>query len=133
MTSWLDLSAAVSQPWTGIYLRVLALVLLYGGSVHVGNMLGFSGTPWQQTPLIWRVMDVVLLVFNIVVAVGLWRRAPWSVVAYVSGILALQVVPYTLFRKEFVRSPADATALNGLLWTHAVLFAVLLILLLGRK
>ena len=133
MAGWLDLSTAVSQPWTGVYLRVLAVILAYGASVHVGNMLGLGGTPWNETPALWRLMDVVLLLFNVVAAVGLWLRAPWSPVAYLIGVLLLQVVPYTFLRRQFVRSPADAATLDGLLWTHALLVGVLIALLIARK
>ena len=133
MTGWLDLSTAVCQPWTGVYLRLLSVVLAYGAPVHVGNMLGLSGTPWNETPMLWRLMDVVLLLFNVVVAVGLWLRAPWSPVAYVLGVVLLQVAPYTLFRRQFIRSPTDAATLDGLLWTHALLVAVLVVLLISRS
>ena len=133
MTSWPDLNAAVALPWTGIYLRVLAVILAYGALVHVGNMLGLPGTPWCDTLLLWRVMDVGLLMFNVVVAIGLWTKASWSVVAYVAGILVLQVVPYTILRAQFIRSPADASALNGLLGTHVLLFAVLFTLIMVRR
>lgn len=34
-----------SQQWTGIYLRILAVILLYGALVHVGNMAGL--TDWH--------------------------------------------------------------------------------------
>ncbi len=51
---------AVTRPWTSIYLRVLAAIFAYGGLVHIGNMLGLPGTPWTQTPVLWRIMDVVL-------------------------------------------------------------------------
>ena len=112
---------------------MLAVILVYGALVHVGNMLGMTGTPWPETPMLWRVMDVVLLVFNVVVAIGLWTRVSWSVAAYVAGVLVLQVVPYTVFRTHFIRAPADAATLNGLLGTHAVLLAVLLALVIGRK
>ena len=59
-----------------MYVRLLAVVLLYGAAVHVGNMLGLTGTPWLQTPRLHRAMDVVLLVFDLVVAAGLWMKRP---------------------------------------------------------
>ena len=107
MLRWLDLPHAVSQPWTGLYLRVLAVILVYGALVHVGNILGLTGVPWQDTPSLWRTMDLVLLLFNVVVGVGLWQRQPWAVVALVGGVIVLQVVSYTVFRNQFVRGPED--------------------------
>ena len=123
----------MSQPWTGLYVRVLAVVLAYGALVHIGNMLGLSGTAWRDTPVLWRTMDVVLLVFNIVVGIGLWQRQSWSIVALVGGVVVLQVVPYTLFRSQFVRGPEDAATLNGLLWTWVVLLGALGVLVALRR
>ena len=126
------LSEAVSGKWTGIYLRVIACVLLYGASVHVFNILGLSGRRWASTPGLWRAMDVVLLLFNLVVAFGLWTRAPWAVVALVVGIFALQIIPYTVFRNAFIESPSDAATLNGLVGTELILLAILGALLWKR-
>jgi len=61
----------LQQPWTAIYAKVMALVLLYGATVHIGNMAGLAGTPWLSTPLLWRGMDVALLVFNMTAAIAL--------------------------------------------------------------
>ena len=127
------LAEALAQPWTGIYVRVVACVLVYGALMHVSNMLGLSGTPWQEQPALWRVMDVVLLVFNVVTAVGLWLRQPWAVVCLVAGLVLLQFVPYTIFREHFVRVPADAATLNGLLGTEALLLAILVALVLLQR
>jgi hypothetical protein len=47
----------------------------------------------METPVHWRVMDIILLLFNAIVAIGLWVRVPWAVVAFVLGIIALQIIP----------------------------------------
>lgn len=133
MDGLFNLANAVDQRWTGIYLRVLAAILIYGASVHVGNMLGLTGTAWGDTPVLWRVMDVVLLVFNAVVAVGLWLKRPWAVVSFVVGIVLLQIVPYTLFRQHFMRAPEDAGALTGLVGTLLLLLGILVVLLVAKK
>ena len=87
----------------------------------------------MTTPLLWRVMDVVLLVFNGVVAVGLWRRDQWAVVALVVGVVLLQLVPYTLLREHFAQTPEDASTLSGLVGTLTLLLVVLGVLLAVRK
>lgn len=127
------LNEALSNTWTGVYVRALAVILLYGAAMHVGNMLGLTGRPWIETPLLHRVMDVVLLSFNIVVAAGLWLRKPWGVVAFVVGILLLQIVPYTLFRSHFIQAPEDVKALNGLVVTEILLLALLITTILLKK
>ena len=101
--------------------------------MHVGNMLGLTGTPWSQTPRLFRSMDVVLLVFDLVVAAGLWIRKPWAVVAFAAGLVLLQILPYTLFRRHFVRGPEDVSTLNGLVATELVLLLVLGVLLWAKR
>lgn len=133
MNVWSGLSEAAMQPWTGMYLRALALILGYGAIVHVGNMLGWTGEPWRQTPLHWRVMDVVLLAFNAIAAVGLWFKSPWAIVWTVVGLLSLQFLPYTLFRSHFIRTADDIQTLNSLLGTEGLLLIVLFVLIGLRK
>ena len=126
------LREAIARPITGGYLRLLAVFLLYGASVHVGNILGWSDRLWMDTPLLWRVMDILLLLFDVVVAVGLWLKKPWAAIAFPLGLLMLQFVPYTVWRSQFVQTPADAEVLNGLMGTEAIAI-VLLMLLVGLK
>ncbi|MEM9218775.1 MAG: hypothetical protein AAGD25_31095 [Cyanobacteria bacterium P01_F01_bin.150] len=88
----------LNKPWAARYAKFLSLVLLYGATVHIGNMAGLSGTPWLSTPLLWRGMDVVLLIFDGVGAIALWRGLSWSVWLTFGGIILLQFIPYTLLR-----------------------------------
>ncbi|MEM6449784.1 MAG: hypothetical protein AAF703_05650 [Cyanobacteria bacterium P01_D01_bin.105] len=121
------------HPWTARYAKLVAAVLAYGATVHIGNMLGLTGTPWLSTPLLWRCMDVGLLIFDLVAAVSLWKGLNWSVGFVFSGIILLQFVPYTLLRSHFVLKPEDAQTLNGLLGTEAILLAVFAMLLWAKK
>ena len=124
---------ALQRTWTGYYAKFLALILLYGATVHIGNMLGLTGTPWLETPLLWRVMDLVLLGFNGVTAIALWQGRGWSVPLTFGGILLLQFLPYTLGRSHFVTGPEDIQTLNGLLGTEAVLLAIFALLLWQKQ
>lgn len=124
---------AVRRYWAGIFLRALALVLVYGALLHVGNIFGWGGTSWLDTPRHWRLLDVALLVFDLIVAGGLWLRRPWAVIAFVIGVVALQIVPYTLFPDAFSATPEQRKALGGLVITWLVLVGVLISLLLARK
>ena len=96
-------------------------------------MLGLTGVPWRDTPVVWQTMDVVLLLFNIVVGVGLWQRRSWAVVTLVGGVVLLQLVPYTVFRERFVRGAEDIATLNGLLGTWVILLAVLTVLVVTKR
>lgn len=126
-------SAVLQPPWVGAYAKLLALVLGYGATVHVGNMLGLTGTPWLTTPLLWRAMDVALLLFNVVTGIGLWLGRTWSVPLVFGGLALLQFLPYTLLRSHFVIQPEDAQVLNGLLGTEALLLGIFALLLWLRK
>ncbi|MEM1367630.1 MAG: hypothetical protein AAGG02_06325 [Cyanobacteria bacterium P01_H01_bin.15] len=119
--------------WSRIYVLFIASFLIYGGMVHLGNIAGLTGTPWLETPLLWRALDLVLLFFNLLTAWGLWRLVPWSVISLVLGLLTLQWIPYTLFREYFVASSADIATLNSLIITEMVLVGILLGLLWAKK
>lgn len=128
-----NIGLALQQPWTAIYAKFIAIVLLYGATVHIGNIFGLTGTPWLTTPLLWRSLDLLLLIFDITAAIGLWLGSVWSVWLLFSGIFLLQFLPYTLFRSQFILKPEDAQTLNGLLGTEALLLGVFVILLWLKK
>ena len=127
------LKSAIEQPWMAIYTKVVAIALLYGATVHISNMLGLTGTPWLATPLLWRGMDVLLLIFDLVTAIALWRGLFWSIWLLFAGITLLQIIPYTLWRSYFVLNPEDAQILNGLLGTEILLLSILLLLIWLKK
>lgn len=127
------LLSALQQPWTAVYTKVIAIALLYGATVHVGNILGLTGTPWLATPLLWRSLDIVLLIFDIVTAIALWQGLAWSIWLLFGGILLLQILPYTLLRSHFVLKPEDGQVLNSLLGTEVLLLSIFVILLWSRK
>jgi len=133
MTSDITTFSTSFQPWTARYAKLVAFFLAYGATVHIGNIAGLSGTPWLATPLLWRCMDIALLVFNIVAAISLWKGLSWSVWFVFGGIILLQFLPYTLLRSHFILKPEDAQTLNGLLGSEAILLALFLILILAKK
>ncbi|WP_446375884.1 hypothetical protein [Coleofasciculus sp. D1-CHI-01] len=127
------INTALNYPWTARYAKFLALILLYGATVHISNIAGLTGTPWLSTPLLWRVMDITLLLFDVVTAIALWCGLAWSVWLVFGGITLLQFLPYTLLRSHFILKPEDAQTLNGLLETEALLLMVFALLLCLKK
>ena len=119
------LEQALQSTFTVVFVRCLAVVLALGATVHVANILGFGERPWSQMPPLWRTMDVVLLVFNVVAGIGLWLKAPWGIITFVAGIVTLQLIPYTLFRSHFIETPQHAATLNGMVIFWIVVLAVL--------
>ncbi len=127
------LISGLKQPWTAIYTKIIAITLLYGASVHIGNIFGLTGTAWLSTPVLWQSMDILLLTFDFVTAIALWQGRGWSVWLLFSGILLLQVIPYTLLRSYFIVQPEDSQVLNSLLGTEAIFLSIFILLLWWRK
>ena len=127
------LISGLQQPWTAIYTKIIAITLLYGASVHIGNIFGLTGTAWLSTPVLWRSMDILLLIFDLITAIALWQGRGWSVWLLFSGILLLQVIPYTLLRSYFIIQPEDGQILNSLLGAEAILLSIFILLLWWRK
>lgn len=123
---------ALSKWVTSLFGWLIALMLANGAVVHVFNILGKGRGPWSEFPTLWRVMDVALLAFNIVVIVGLTCRQPWSVYVLYIGIVCLQIIPYTVLRSQFVTQPEDHATLNGLVVTEVMLLFVYAGLLLWQ-
>lgn len=123
---------ALQSTVTIVVVRALAFILGFGALVHVGNVAGLNGQQWASTPLLWRVMDIVLLFFNGVIGVGLWLKQPWAIMGFVAGIVAFQLVPYTVFRQHFIQTAEHAATLNGMVIFWIVVLAVLAFVVVWR-
>lgn len=114
-------------------LWIVAAFYAYGAAVHLMNILGMSGFDWVRAPQKWQILDVVYLILDVVVAVGLvfgWRA---GYVAFFVAALS-QILLYKAFRAwiidvpdEFARTPEQIQQLDGLVVFHLVT-AVLVIL-----
>ncbi|MDJ0659258.1 MAG: hypothetical protein QNJ42_07165 [Crocosphaera sp.] len=127
------LQTSFPQYWTGIYLRFLSICLVYGALVHCSNILSLGDVSWLETPLHWRLMDVILLIFDIITAISLWLQSLAGVIAFILGMILLQIIPYTLFSQYFILNPEDIETLNGLLDTEIILIVILVILMVTKK
>ena len=124
---------ALQQSWTKAYARIVAFVLLYGGVAHIGNIAGWTGTPWVETPLLWRGMDIALLIFDVGTAIALWFGIAWSIWLLFGGIISLQILPYTIWRSQFISKPEDGAVLNQLIGTELIILSIFCILLVLPK
>ncbi len=89
-----------------IVIWVVAAFYLYGAAVHVLNMLSLTGFDWQSAPLKWQVLDVVYLVIDLLVVVGLllsWKAGFFAF--YVAAIS--QIILYTFLRDWIIDVPAQ--------------------------
>lgn len=131
-TLWSQLTQVASRTWMGVYLRVLAVVYALGGFVHIGNILGFGELPWSESPTAWRVGDVAYGVIDVVASLGMRRRAPWGVVAFVLAACS-QLVLYVGGPDSFAFTPDQNSALQELVTTHIITLVVLTGLWIARK
>ncbi|EAZ92602.1 hypothetical protein [Crocosphaera chwakensis] len=129
------LQKSFPQYWTGIYVRFLSICLVYGALVHCTNILGLGNVSWLDTPFHWRLMDIILLIFDVITSVNLWLQSFYGIIALiiVIGIFVLQILPYTVFRQFFIVNPEDIEILKGLIGTEIVLISLLVILIIARK
>ncbi|MCB9871600.1 MAG: hypothetical protein H6837_17220 [Planctomycetes bacterium] len=104
----------------------MAVLYGLGAMAHLQSMLGATGTSWASTPMHWRVLDVVYLVLDIVVCIGLPMRVRIAAPAFYLAA-ASQIALYTLLRpwiadvpSGLALSPAEHAALDRLVWLHAV-------------
>lgn len=98
----------MSSKSMSIYLKVLAVILLYGGLVHVGNLLGYSPMPYSEMPpstrAAWQNGDVVFAILNFVAVIGLWRGKSWGIGVWLLMVVA-QLIMYTLLTHIFTEQP----------------------------
>ena len=116
-----------------IILWCVAAFYAYGAVVHVMNIAGLSGFDWMRAPLKWQVLDIVYLILDVLVAVGIvlgWRAGYF---AFFAAALS-QIVLYTMFRswivdvpQEFARSPEEIKYLDGLVLFHVITIAVVVL------
>ena len=109
-----------------IIIWIVALFYAYGAIVHVMNMLSLTGFDWRSAPVKWQVLDIVYLVIDVVVVVGLLLSWKAGYVAFYLAALS-QIVLYTMFRNwivdvppEFAVSDEQRSYLTGLVIFHSV-------------
>ena len=109
---------------------IIALFYLYGAAVHVFNILGLSGFDWRAAPLKWQLLDIVYLVIDLLVVVGLilgWKLG--FVAFYVAAVS--QIILYTVFREWIVDVPpefAPSEEQRGYLTTLVLFHCVTIVL-----
>lgn len=127
-----NLRQTTEYRWLGIYLKILAIIMAYGASVHLSNILGLGGMPWKEMPLTWRVGDIVYGIIDTVTAITLWQKTVWGIFGFL-GAIASQLVIYTVFIDYFAFTSEQRQTIYGLLATEFVLLLVLCLLAIAKK
>ncbi len=116
---------------TAIIIGFVALFYAYGGTIHVMNMLSLTGFDWATAPLKWQVLDVVYLILDALVVLGLVRGWKAGYGAFYLAALS-QVILYTLLRdwivdvsSEFAVSDEQRSHFTGLVVFH--IFTLILV------
>ena len=109
-----------------IVIWLVAAFYLYGAAVHLFNILSLSGFDWRTAPTKWQALDLVYLVLDLIVVVGLvlsWRAG--FIAFYLAAVS--QIILYTVFRDwimdvpaEFAVSDEQISSLTGLVIFHCI-------------
>ena len=113
-----------------IVIWVVAAFYAYGALVHALNMLSLSGFDWRSAPLKWQALDVVYLIIDVLVVVGLILSWRLGFVAFFVAALS-QILLYTVFREWILDVPAEFAVSDdqrGYLTSLVIFHAVTLVL-----
>ena len=104
----------------------IAAFYAYGALVHVLNMLSLTGFDWLAAPLKWQILDLVYLVLDDIVVIGLVQMAWYGIVAFYAAAVS-QICLYTLLRDwildvpdAFQPTPEQVSYLNVLVGFHLI-------------
>lgn len=113
-----------------ITLLLVSAFYAYGALVHVLNMLSLTGFDWINAPFKWQLLDVVYLVLDVLVVVGLYRARLFAVFAFYVAAFT-QILLYTLLRswimdvpQEYAITTDQDSYLTALVIFHAVTLAL---------
>ena len=113
----------------GIYLRIIALLYLYGAIVHYANLLGFGEMPFIKEPLSWQIADVSYAILDTITVIGLWLKTPWGMASFFLSA-ASQLFLYIGFPQWFAFNPEQQQLLGSMVIFHIVTLLIFFGLLL---
>lgn len=122
-----------------IILWGIAAFYAYGALVHVANITGLSGFNWLRAPLKWQLLDIVYLVLDIAVVLGILLEKRFGIVAFFIAA-ASQIVLYARFRswvvdvpEEFLPTEEQIAYLDLLIGFHILTIVLMLVALRLRR
>ena len=132
----IDIKTITASTWI---LAVVSAFYAYGALVHVLNMLSLTGFDWFDAPAKWQALDIVYLLLDVAVCIGLVRRRQLSIYAfYLAGFS--QVILYTALRAWIMDVPeayaitsAQDDYLTGLVVFHLITLTAVSFALFGSR
>lgn len=91
--------------------------------LHIGSILGFGRTPFEDAPLSWQISDFAYGAIDTVAAVGLWLMQPWGIWAFFVAA-GSEIFLFTLFPHWFVVEPEQLTMLRGFVVYHVTALSI---------
>jgi hypothetical protein len=88
------------------FLRIVAVAFALGALIHVFNIAGITGFDWSAAPAKWQALDIVYLVLDLVVVVGVVTKRAIGWMAFIAAS-ASQIVLHTALRPWLLDVPAD--------------------------
>lgn len=105
---------------------IVAAFYAYGALVHILNMLSLTGFVWGEAPAKWQALDIMYLILDMTVVIGLLRGALIGIWAFFCAAIS-QIALYTVFRDwvldvpdAFRRSAEEVAYLDMLVTFHVV-------------
>jgi len=89
----------ITLGWMKSYLRVLAILYLFGGILHLLDLMDLR-LKFSEMPTVWKTWIVYLFALDLLAAAGLWKRTQWGVNCFLLVAFS-QVIAYVGFSSYF--------------------------------
>ena len=118
------LVSAFEKTWFYAATIVIGVLYGFGGLVHIGNILGFGELNWSESPLSWKIGDIVWGILDIVALVGVLLKAPVGVIAIALAALS-QILVYGFWPERFALTDEHFSTLRGMVYFNAIVLIIL--------
>jgi len=110
-----------------IFLRILSIIYAFAAVLHIGSILGFGRTPFDEAPLSWQLSDIFYGVIDTIAAVGLYQQKFWGIAAFFVAAIS-EILLFSLVPDWFVVEPEQLTMLRGFIAYHVVALSIYFVL-----
>ena len=118
---WIDV--AFEKDWFYVCVLIIGILYGFGGLVHAGNILGFGEQKWLDSPLSWRLGDIIWGILDLVAIAGILMRSPIGIWAVVLAAVS-QIVVYGLFPNTFALTDEHRVTLKWMVYFHIVVLVI---------